>query len=150
VGYPQPTIYPKQLKYSGVQPALKYIEIKFLLFLHVFSFILNEYDKIKCFKKSVVGYIVGWTPEFFSCLGYIVGCGYPTHTRGNSVAHVCIGYCVLCAHYYNTPTSLNIHIVHIYIYIDYAYTCKSAVKSILFFNFYHICYYYIFVFLEIA
>ncbi len=37
-----------------------------LLFLHVFSFIFNEYDIIKCFKKSVVGYIVGWTPEFFS------------------------------------------------------------------------------------
>jgi len=56
--------------------------------------ISNEYDKIKCFKKSVVGYIFGWIPEFFSCLGYIVGCGYPTrthtHTRGNSVAHVCI------------------------------------------------------------
>jgi len=33
------------------------------------------YDKIKCFKKSFVG--------------YIVSCGYPTHTRGNSVAHVC-------------------------------------------------------------
>jgi len=48
-------------------------------------FISNEYDKIKCFKKSVVEYIIG-------CLGYIVGCGYPsrthTHTRGNSVAHV--------------------------------------------------------------
>ncbi len=32
-------------------------------------------------------------PEYFSCLGYIVNCGYPTrthtHTRGNSVAHVC-------------------------------------------------------------
>jgi len=59
-------------------------------------------------KKSVVGFIVGWPPEFFGCLGYIVGwkpeyfgclgyivsCGYPTrthtHTRGNSVAHVCI------------------------------------------------------------
>jgi len=55
-------------------------------------FISNEYDKIKCFKKSFVGYIVGWTPEIFSCLAYIVGCGYPTrtrtHTRGNSVAHV--------------------------------------------------------------
>jgi hypothetical protein len=24
-------------------------------------------------KKSVIGYIVGWAPEFFSCLGYIVG-----------------------------------------------------------------------------
>ncbi len=63
-----------------------------LLFLHVFRFISNEYDKIKCFKKSVVGYIVGWVPEFFSCLGYIVSCGYPTRTntctRGNSVAHV--------------------------------------------------------------
>ena len=23
--------------------------------------------------KSVVGYIVGWVPEFFSCLGHIVG-----------------------------------------------------------------------------
>jgi len=60
------------------QPALEYIEIKFLLFLHVFSFISNEYDKIKCFKKSVFGYIVSY--------------GYPTrthtHTRGNSVAHV--------------------------------------------------------------
>jgi hypothetical protein len=39
----------------------------------VFSFISNEYDKIKCFKKSVVGYIVGWTPEYLGCLGYIVG-----------------------------------------------------------------------------
>ncbi len=29
-----------------------------------------------------------WTPEFFGCLGYIVSCGYPTRTRGNSVAHV--------------------------------------------------------------
>ena len=38
-------------------------------------FISNEYNKIKRFKKSVVGYIVGWTPEFFSCLGYI---GIPT------------------------------------------------------------------------
>jgi len=43
---------------------------------------------------SDLGYIVGWTTEFFGCLGYIVGCGYPTrtrtrtHTRGNSVAHV--------------------------------------------------------------
>jgi hypothetical protein len=58
------------------------------------SFISNEYDKIKCLKKSVVGYIVGWVPEFSSCLGYIVSCGYPTrthtHTRGNSVAHVCL------------------------------------------------------------
>jgi len=60
-------------------------------------FISNEYDKIKCFKKSVVGYIVGWKPEYFSCLGHIgYGCGYPTrihtHTRGNSVAHVCLRY----------------------------------------------------------
>jgi len=47
------------------------------------------YDKIKCFKKSFVGYIVVWATEFFSRLGYIVSCGYPTHTRGNSVAHVC-------------------------------------------------------------
>ncbi len=79
-------------------------------------------NKIKCFKKSVIGYIVGWvpeffsyfgyivgwkpeyfgclgyivgwTPEFFTCLGYIVSCGYPnrthTHTRGNSVAYVCM------------------------------------------------------------
>jgi len=50
------------------------------------------YDKIKCFKKSVVGYIVSWRLEYFSCLGYIVSCGYPTrthtHTRENSVAHV--------------------------------------------------------------
>jgi hypothetical protein len=70
-------------------------------------FISNEYDKIKCFKKSVVGYIVGWAteffsclgyidgwkPEYFGCLGYIVSCGYPTRThtrtRGNSVANVC-------------------------------------------------------------
>jgi len=33
------------------------------------------------------------TPEFLGCLGYIISCGYPTrthtHTRGNSVAHVC-------------------------------------------------------------
>jgi hypothetical protein len=59
-----------------------------LLFLHVFSFISNEYDKIKCFKKSVVG----WKPEYFSCLWYIVSCEYltrtHTHTRGNSVAHI--------------------------------------------------------------
>jgi len=80
-----------------------------LLFLEVFIFIFNGYDKNKCFKKSVVGYIVscgystrihthtrgnsvahvwmqvigfivGWTPEFFGCLGYIVSCGYPTRT----------------------------------------------------------------------
>jgi hypothetical protein len=74
------------------QPALEYNGIKFLLFLHVFSFISNEYDKIKCFKKSVVGYIVGWITEYFGCLRYIVSYGYPTrtqtHTRGNSVAHV--------------------------------------------------------------
>jgi len=42
--------------------------------------------------KQVVGYIVSWKPEYFSCLGYIVSYGYPTrthtHTRGNSVAHV--------------------------------------------------------------
>jgi len=43
------TINPKQPKYPGVQPILypttffKYIEIKFLLFLHVFSFISNEF-----------------------------------------------------------------------------------------------------------
>ncbi len=42
------------------------------------------------------------------------------------------------------------HTYSSYKYIDYAYTCKSAVKFILFLNFYHICYYYIFVFLEIA
>ena len=53
-----------------------------------------------CFKKSVVGYIIGWKPEYFGCLGYIVSCGYPTHahthTRGNSVAHVCVGVvCIL-------------------------------------------------------
>jgi hypothetical protein len=31
-----------------------------------------EYDKnkIKCFKKSVFGYIDGWTPKYFGCLGY--------------------------------------------------------------------------------
>ncbi len=30
-------------------------------------FISNEYeDKIKCSKKLVAGYIVGWAPEFFS------------------------------------------------------------------------------------
>ena len=67
----------EQPKYLGVQPIIypttffKYIEIKFLLFLHVFSFISNEFDKIKFFKKTVVGYIFGWTPEYFSCLGYI-------------------------------------------------------------------------------
>jgi hypothetical protein len=57
-----------------------YIEIKFLLFLHVFSLISNEYDKIKCLK-----------PEYFGCLGYIVSYGYPyrNHTRGNSVVYVC-------------------------------------------------------------
>ena len=52
--------------------------------------------KLSVLKKSVVGYIVGWTPEYFGCLGYIVSCGYPTrtrtHTRGNSVAHVCSLY----------------------------------------------------------
>jgi hypothetical protein len=51
VGYPQPTIYPRQ-GCPTRQTALKYIQIKFLLFLHVFRFISNEYDKIKCFKKS--------------------------------------------------------------------------------------------------
>ncbi len=49
---------------------------------------------MKCFKKSVVGYVVGWTPEYFSCLGYIVSCGYPkrthTHIRENSVAYECM------------------------------------------------------------
>ena len=50
VGYPQLTIYPTN--------CFKIIEIKFLLFLHVFSFISNEYDKIKCFKKSVVSVIL--------------------------------------------------------------------------------------------
>jgi len=101
----------------------KYIEIKFLLFLRVFSFIFNEYDKIKCFKKSVFGYIFGWTPEFFSCLGYIVSCGYPTrthnHTRGNSVAHgsqevmiylqilvlqICKMLCIMLQQYTSTQT----------------------------------------------
>ena len=56
----------------------------------MFIFIFKEYDKIKCFKNSVVG----WTPEYLSYLGYIVSYGYPTrtyiHIRGNSVAHVCI------------------------------------------------------------
>ncbi len=35
--------------------------------------------------------VVGWTPEFFGCLEYIVSRGHPsrTHTRGNSAAHVC-------------------------------------------------------------
>jgi len=65
--------------------------------------------KIKDFKKSVVGYIVGSTPKYFGCLeyvvgrtpeffgylgyivgwkpkyfgylGYIVSCGYPTRTH---------------------------------------------------------------------
>jgi hypothetical protein len=41
---------------------------------------------------SCLGYIVGWIPEYFGCLEYIVSCGYPTRnhtrTRGNSVAHV--------------------------------------------------------------
>jgi hypothetical protein len=63
---------------SWLTLCFKYIEIKFLLFLNVLSFIFNEYDEIKCFKKSVVG--------------YIVSCGYPTrahnNTRGNSAAHV--------------------------------------------------------------
>jgi len=49
---------------------------------------------LQCLKKSAVVYIVGWAPEFFSGLGYIVSYGYPirthTHTRGNSVAHVCL------------------------------------------------------------
>ncbi len=54
-------------------------------------FISNEYDKIKRFKKSVVGYIVGWKLEYFSFqLDTRVFCGYPTrthtHTRGNSAA----------------------------------------------------------------
>jgi len=94
VGYPQLTIYSRKLKNSGVQPTIypttcfKYIKIKFLLFLHVFSFISNEDDKIKFFKKSVVGYIVDWTPEYFGYIGHIVSCGYPTHTQGNLVAHV--------------------------------------------------------------
>jgi hypothetical protein len=56
-------------------------------FFEIINFIIS-------IKKSVVGFIVGWPPEFFGCLGYIVSCGYPTrthtHTRGNSVAHVCI------------------------------------------------------------
>jgi len=69
-----------------------YFKIKLEINIRAFV-ISNEYDKIKCFKKLLVGYIVGWAPEFFSCLGYIVSCGYPTrthtHTRGNSVARVC-------------------------------------------------------------
>ncbi len=50
--------------------------------------------KLSVLKNRFVGYIVGWKPEYFSCLGYIVSCVYPTgthtHTRGNSVAHVCV------------------------------------------------------------
>jgi len=42
VGYPQLTIYPRKPK----------------------NWISNELEKIKCFKKSVVGFIVSWTPEF--------------------------------------------------------------------------------------
>ncbi len=55
---------------------------------YVYKLNLDCFDKIKCFKNSVVG----WTPEYFSYLGYIVSYGYPTrthtHTRGNSIAHV--------------------------------------------------------------
>jgi len=72
VGYPQLTKYPRQLKYSGFQSTIE------ILFQNIL--------------KQFVGYIGGWKPEYFSCLGYFVSCGYPTrthtHTRGNSLAHV--------------------------------------------------------------
>jgi len=76
-----------------------------------FCFIFNEYHKIKCFKKSVVGYIVGWTPEFFSCLGYIVGwmpeyfgcLGYIVGCTPDFCS--CLGYIVSCGY----PTRTHTH-----------------------------------------
>ncbi len=48
-------------------------------------FISNEYDKIKCFfKKSVVGL----ETRIFRLSRYPIRTH--THTRGNSVAHVCL------------------------------------------------------------
>ncbi len=38
----------------------------------------NNRNFISIYLKQVFGYIVGWTHEFFSFLGYIVSCGYPT------------------------------------------------------------------------
>ncbi len=43
----------------------------------MFSFIFDEYDTIKCFKKSVVGYIVGWTPNI-SVVSSILSVGNPS------------------------------------------------------------------------
>jgi hypothetical protein len=107
----QPTIYPRQLKYSGFQPTTYPTTdfLKHLILSYSFEIRLNTcrnnrnfisiYFKAGCHIVgwtpeffSCLGYIVGWKPEYFGCLGYIVNCGYPihthTHTRGNSVAHV--------------------------------------------------------------
>ncbi len=43
-----------------------------LLFLHVFSFIFSEYDKIKCFKKSVVSGILSVGHPSFSVVSGIL------------------------------------------------------------------------------
>jgi hypothetical protein len=97
VGYPQLTIYPRQLKYSGVQPTIYPTTdfLKHLILSYSFEIKLNTRRNNRNFISTYFKagcHIVGWTPEFFSCLGYIVNCGYPAHThthnRGNSAAHV--------------------------------------------------------------
>jgi hypothetical protein len=66
---------------SGVPTADNILDNPFfkhlILSRSLICLISNEYDKNKCFKKSVVGYIVGWKPEYFGCLGYIVSLGIP-------------------------------------------------------------------------
>ncbi len=47
--------------------------------------------KLSVLKTGISGILSVGHPNIFGCLGYIVSCGYParTHTRGNSVTHVC-------------------------------------------------------------
>jgi len=64
--------------------------LKKILFDQISSVKINSETDIHE-QLNFLGYGYG-TPEFFGCLGYFVGCGYPTRTRtltrGNSVAHV--------------------------------------------------------------
>ncbi len=54
-------------------PFLKHL----ILSRSLICFISNEYDKNKCFKKSVVGYFVGWKPEYFVASDILSVVGIP-------------------------------------------------------------------------